>query len=318
MGRAVKRQTPRSMPTQARVDQFTKDLAKPFIVVGSRAAKTADNRKPDFDIHGTFRFATGASQSLSQLKGKNVAIFVHGYNVTTDEGLKTAEDFFSKLQTSLVADGEALNNWEFVLFTWPGDTGTIHFNVSQEYAQHSGVAIYQFFRAVDAEKPTKQSMIAHSLGVHVALRGLSILGERRFRGKVDFRVKHVLLLAGAVENDVFQRPSFFEEYHFPESAFGMEDLHIGFSRADNVLNGAFRVSERDRALGYSGPESNRTLVSLGNRVTAVLGSTERFQFELHDFSPRSATMMNPALHVDGHSDYWENTQQTDFYVNLIT
>ena len=204
---AVRTQTPRAMPTQKRVDEVTANMAKAFIVVGSRSEKTSDNRTPRFNIHGSFRTAIGAKSSLSRLKNKRVLIFTHGYAVTTEDGLKQARDFFGKMQASLSSDGESLKHWEFVLFTWPGDTGLVYFNRAQSYAQVSGVALFEFMLKVNKAKPASQLLITHSLGAQVGLRALAILGERRFRNKVDFRIERVLLLAAAVENDVFERPS---------------------------------------------------------------------------------------------------------------
>jgi esterase/lipase superfamily enzyme len=312
---AVRSQTPRSMPTQKRVDEITAGMSKAFHVFGCRAEKTADNRKPDFGRHGSFRPPTGGSGSLTKLKNKKVMIFTHGYAVITEDGLKSARDLFSKMQASLVSDGESLKNWEFVLFTWPGDTGLIYFNRAQEYSHISGVALFKFFLAVNKAKAGSQLLLTHSLGAHVGLRALSILGERRFHDKVDFRIDQALLMAAAVENDVFERPSFLEEYHFIDAPFGMKSLHMAISRADDILNGAFRVSERDAALGYSGPESNSPLVSSTRRIESVIG--ESFRFETHDFSPNSATIMNPNLHVTGHSHYWDHVHQTDYYATIL-
>ena len=125
----------------------------------------------------------------------------------------------------------------------------------------------------------------------------------------------MLLLAPAVENDVFQRPAFADRYHFPESAFGMRHLHIFASRADNVLKVAFATSEFDRALGFAGPESMRPLKSLSNRVQDLLA--DRFTFQIHDFSPQSATIINEELHAHAHSDYWERQPQADYYANFV-
>jgi esterase/lipase superfamily enzyme len=315
MGKHIIRQTPKAMPSPERVASITRGLAKSLLVTGSRATATTENRIPDYEVHSNYRFSTG---SLEAMTAKHLIFFIHGYNLTSNEALSEASSFFSNLHTSLVRDGLDVASYEYILFTWPGDTGTAYFDDAQLYAHHSGVALFNLLKDCQPFNPASITIVTHSLGAHVGLRGLSVLGERRIRQKVNFRVDHLLLLGAAVEDDVFSRPERSEEYHFPESAFGMKFLDIGISRDDNVLGNAFLLNEQDAALGFSGPETMETLVSLSRRVKEVLGPEEGFTFELHDFSSSSATIMNPDLHVYGHGDYWQSQKQTDYYINLIT
>lgn len=317
MGRHVIRQTPQVMPSHAAVVAKTNGMAKAFHVVGCRGTKNAENKEPTFEVHGHLRKATGVVSSLSE---KHVYVFVHGYNVTPEEALDSAKDFFERLHAALKQNGADTADLEFVLFTWPGDTGTIHFNPAQEYAQLSGGALFQLVEsaAALAKPPKSLSLISHSLGAHVVLRALGILGERNFHRALLYRVDTALLLGAAVEDDVFDRPERAEEYHFAEAVFGMRSLHIVASRSDDVLGNAFFLNEQDKALGFSGPESMSSLASLSRRVDEVLNDpNERFKFELHDFSPRSATIFNPQLHVESHGGYWKNQPQVNYYANLV-
>ncbi|MCO6456745.1 MAG: alpha/beta hydrolase [Pirellulaceae bacterium] len=314
MGRHVQRQTPRAMPTAERVHEITRDMPQPFLLAGCRGLRVQDNREPSFEQHGNFRFVVGDPADLA---GQHVVCLVHGYNVTTDEGLRAARDFFLLLHAALERDRADTRQVTFLSFTWPGDTGTVYFNDAQQYAQHSGVALFELLRAARGHLPASLALVSHSLGAHVLLRALSVLGERRFRDRVDFRVDRALLLGAAIEDDVFSRPERGDEYHFPEAAFGLQRLHMVISRSDDVLGGAFRVNELDLALGHSGPETMSTLVSLARRVREVLGDKETFEFEVHDFSPTSTVIMNPQLHVRSHGDYWKSSSQLDYYINLL-
>jgi len=314
MGKHVIRQTPHAMPSPERVRTITDKLPQLFFVAGSRGNTRAENKVADSELHGPVR---DVGWQPSVLRRKHVVVLTHGYNCTTDETLVSAADFFGKLHASLVRDGVAPGSYAFVLFAWPGDTGTVYFDSAQVYAQHSGVALYKLLDAAAQAKPMSLTVVTHSLGAHVGLRGLAVLGERLVRRKATFRVDRVVLLAPAVEDDVFTRPRRTEEYHFPESAFGMRKLHVVASRGDDVLSKIFFLNEKDKALGYAGPQTMDSLVSLGKRVRAVLGEKEDFLFEMHDFSPSSATIMNPKLHVDNHCDYWTRSEQMDYYVNLI-
>lgn len=314
MGNA-RRKTPDTMPCAADVAEKTEQLAKPYLVTGSRGGTASKNRKPSFEVHSVLDVVTG---DITQCSGRHAIVFVHGYNVDRSDALKQATGFFANVQASLLRDGQDLDGYEFVLFTWPGDVGWPWFGDAQEYAQHSGVALYELFREIrERAGAASLSLVTHSLGAHVGLRSAAILGERLLRRKATARYDNVLLLAPAVENDVFRRPHLFEDYHFPDSPFAMKSLHIFLSRADDVLKKPFSVSEKDAALGYAGPETMKPLKSMTARVPEVLGDDVTFQVELHDFSPRSSTIINPQLHVHTHVDYWNRQSQTDYYINLL-
>ncbi|MGH8594030.1 MAG: alpha/beta hydrolase [Gammaproteobacteria bacterium] len=315
MGRQVIRQTPKPMPTPAAVLAANTGLPKPFLVAGSRGNSANENKLPRFDIHGMYRLV---DTDLAAFRDKQLIIFIPGYNNTTAETLSSTASFFRLLHSSLLRENRVdLDGISFVLFTWPGDVGTVYFCDAQEYAHHSGTALYRLISDIGPAPKNTISVVAHSLGAHVGLRAFSILGERNFHQRQFIRVDRALLLAAAVEDDAFHRPQRGEEYHFPEAAFGLRQLHMVVSRGDEVLSGAFRINETDRALGYNGPESMEPLVSLARRVQEVLGETEKFKFELHDFSPNSAYIMNPNLYVHSHGEYWRNADQLNYYVNLI-
>jgi esterase/lipase superfamily enzyme len=313
MGEHVTRQTPKAMPSAKMVENYNKTMPKAFLVAGSRGTATARNVAPNYDIHSKYQFTSG---SLAQLQDKHLYLYIHGYNVTAEGALGVGRDFFRSLHTALVNDDQDTAKAEYLLFTWPGDTGMAYFNDAQQYAQYAGVALFELLRDCQAAPPLAISIITHSLGAHVALRGLSVLGERLYHHKATLRVNHVLLLGAAIEHDVFSRPTRQEEYHFPDAAFGIGSLHLVISRSDNVLSAGFRVNEQDVALGCSGPETMDTLVSLARRVKEVLDTT--FTFELHDFSETSATIMDPELHVHEHGAYWTSAKQIDYYVNFLT
>lgn len=315
MGKYINRQIPTAMPSEKLVKDITGGCASPIFVCGSRGVTTQENKTPNYEVHGESRFAFGSKDEFSN---KHLIVFIHGYNNTTRDCLLSSREFFGRLHESIARDGKDPNHCAFCLFTWPGDTGPVYFNDAQEYAHHSGSALFRLLDELNTHaKPTSISLVSHSLGAHVLLRALSIIGERYYRKQNSLRVDRALLLAPAVEDDVFERPSRGEEYHFPESAFGVESLHIGISRSDEVLGGPFRINEHDAALGFSGPQSMSQLASLSRRVEEVSGGAHKFQFEVHDFSPSSATIMNPKLHVRKHGEYWSNSHQTDYYVNLI-
>jgi len=313
---AIRRQTPRSMPSDANVQAVAAKLNTRFLVAGSRGDNATKN--PDFSVHGQFRVRGG---DLSSVRDRKVVLFLHGYNVTTREGLQQYEEFFTRLETSLLRDGRNLSDYAFLGFTWPGDVGPVYFNDAQQFAHFSGTALYRLLKELaEVQQVADVSLVTHSLGAHVGLRASAILGERLFHRASRIRLSTVLLLAPAVEDDVFHRPQRSEEFHFPESAFGISALHIFVSRDDDVLGAAFRVNEFDTALGFAGPESLDSLQSLSRRVRDVTqeqGDPRQFTFELHDFSTSSAVIMNPNVWARAHGDYWSRQEQADYYVNFI-
>ena len=309
----VKRKTPRGMPDNASVERLAESFRVPLLIAGSRGDKATHN--PDYAIHGNYRVRGG---DLSIFRGKHVLIFVHGYNVNVREALASTKGFFSKCEAALERDGRDLAPFGFLSFTWPGDVGPAHFNDAQAFAHHSGVGLYRLVNdLVNVHGIEKVTLLTHSLGAHVGLRCASVLGERLYHGRGRVRFAKALLLAAAVEDDVFRRPTFLEEFHFPDAAFAIEDLHVFMSRADDVLKHAFRVSEWDAALGYSGPETMQPLKSLARRVEQLSNGKLHFTFQLHDFSPSSPTVMNPDVWATGHGDYWDREAQADYYVNYI-
>lgn len=315
MGKHVKRLIPRPMPSASALAEANRGLAKGFACAGSRATTAAANEEPDFGTHGEPRGVGETVDALRQrLVGRDVFVFVHGYNVTAREALDSGRDFFRKLHAAFEREGRDTAAMDYLLFTWPGDTGTLHFNDAQAYAQHSGTALFRLLYGLAARH---LAVVTHSLGAHVALRAAAILGERGFHGRPTTRIDRLLLLGASVEDDVFERPERYEEYHFPEAAFGVRMLHMTASRADDVLSGPFRFNEGDIALGMSGPESMDPLVSLARRVRALSNDAEDFRFELHDLSPSSATIMNPELFVHEHGGYWRRPAQLDYYVDRI-
>ncbi len=315
---AAKRRNPTVMPSDQKADAASSGLPRPMIIAGARGPQGSRSlSQPDFAIHAVPRFA--GSRHLGHAAGKHVVLFVHGYNVTERESLGSGADFFGKLQASLQADGHNLDDYAYLTFTWPGDVGPLWFSDGQRFAQEAGVALYRLVRdAVETHGATRVTLFTHSLGAHVGLRAAAILGERRYSRRTVTRFDNVVLLAPAVENDVFERPDRQDEYHFPDAPFGMGSLHMVASRGDEVLGSAFLISEMDRALGFSGPESMDPLKSMTRRVAEILPAPgNSFSFQLHDFSPRSTTILNPDLHAHHHSDYWTRPAQVDYYVNLV-
>lgn len=312
MGRAVIRQTPTPMPTAEELSQAFGQLPYTLYVAGCRG--TSEENDSPGSVHMEPR---GWYPDDETVEGKSVVIFIHGYNVTTRESLASCAEVFDKLHASLLRDGRAVDDHCYVPFLWPGDVGSLYFNDAQQYASRSSVAFQRFLKRLIQCCPLRVSIITHSLGAQVALGALTMLGMDNTRKPEKYRINSLLALGPAIEDDAFERATSSAEYHFTESAFAIENLHIGISRDDQVLGAAFHLNEQDRAMGFNGPQSMQTFKSLARRVKEVLGSEVDFRFAVHDFSVNSQQYWNPELEVRGHADYVRNQTQFDFYVNLI-
>ena len=88
MGEA-KRKSPAPMPDADEVQKIANTLRTRFVVAGSRDVRRV--RNPDVAMLRSYRVVGG---DLTSCKDRKTVVFVHGYNVTTNEALRSAGDFF--------------------------------------------------------------------------------------------------------------------------------------------------------------------------------------------------------------------------------
>lgn len=288
-------------------------LPKDFALAGSRGERRV--RDPDFAAHGRYRLLS--FDDLEPFAEKRILIFLHGDDVSAREGLSASRSFFEKAARALEREGEDLEDYALIAFTWPGDLGPRGREESRVFAQHAGAALYHLIADLaELSWPPKVSVAAHSLGAHVALRAAAILGERRVNAGADTVLESLALLGPSVESDAFERPRDPDRYHFPEAAFGLRGLHIFASRADKDLRRGFAETSGP-ALGYAGPMSFKPLRSLARRVEEIFSEDGGLTFQLHDLSPCSTSIIDPELHVQHHDDYWSRPVQLDYLINFL-
>ncbi len=298
---------PDTSPDKRAVEDITSNMEKPFITVSCRGNPSHENDRPSFKIHGRVDSIIG---DLKSCRDRELIIYVHGYNVDNHLALKEAKDIFTKLQISLAESGKDLEDYEFMLFTWPGDAGVVKFSEAQLYAQYSGNALYDFLLKLKREWGVKDiNLLAHSLGAHVVLRSADLLEKHITPDGGEFRYKNVILMGAAVEEDIFEgSPS--KRYHFPRSPYAMDSLYIITSRADLPLKIAFNIMEQENALGCRGANG-------GEDIGRVPGVGNGIHSELHDLSPVLEEKTSSKPLVYGHIRYWETQKHTDYYVHLM-
>lgn len=298
---------PDTSPSREMVDGTTNDMVKPFITTSCRGEPSQENTRPSFEIHGKVDLVIG---DLKMCRDKEIILYVHGYNVDNQIALREAQDIFTKLQDSLTDSGRDLDDYEFILFTWPGDAGVVKFSEAQLYAQYSGNALYTFLLKLKKDWGVKGiNLLAHSLGAHVVLRSADLLEKNLSISREDFHYKNVILMGAAVEEDIFQgSPS--KRYHFPRAPYAMDKLYIITSRADLPLKIAFNIMEQENALGCRGSNGLEG-------IAGVPGIDENLSSELHDLSPALEGKDPSKPLVYGHIKYWETQKHTDYYIQLM-
>lgn len=298
---------PDTSPTKKAVEGVTSTMTKPFITASCRGNPPHENDHPSFKVHGRVDSIIG---DLKRCRDRELIIYVHGYNVDNQLALMEAKDIFTKLQSSLVENGKELEDYEFMLFTWPGDAGVVKFSEAQLYAQYSGNALYNFLLKLKREWGVKDiDLLAHSLGAHVVLRSAELMEKHPAPEREEFSYKNVLLMGAAVEEDIFEgSPS--KRYHFPRAPYAMDNLYIITSRADLPLKIAFNIMEQENALGCRGTNG-------GKEIGRVPGVGEGIHSELHDLSPVLEEKLSSKPLVYGHIRYWETQKHTDYYVHLM-
>lgn len=235
--------------------------------------------------------------NYEECKGKKIIIYVHGYNVDRIIALNEANNLFFKLKKSLKEKGEVLSDYKFILFTWPGDSGLINFDISQRFAEYSGEALYKFFLKLKNESKVEEiNLIAHSLGAHVALKSASLIEGNDKNNSY----KNVLFLGPAIEEDTLTNNDIKDGYHFPKALGAIEKLNIVTSKADIALEFFFTLNELEKPLG-----SSRNISDVSSKVT------------IHDLTPSPLKKNGKKCYVNSHLQYWENQKQVNLYVSFI-
>jgi pimeloyl-ACP methyl ester carboxylesterase len=189
----------------------------------------------------------------SRVRGRDVILATHGFNVNREHGIKALTQWIS------------LNNVSpsnlFVGVLWPGDSRylpVLDYPVEGEEAILSGRLLAGFINqfATDA---ASISLVSHSLGARMVLETLQGL---------NLDVRRLIMMAGAIEDDCLTN-----EYH--DAAAKAQKIYVLASKADWVLELAFPIGNPAgeivmrghpyfrTALGREGPARPIPLVQRG-------------------------------------------------------
>lgn len=231
--------------------------------------------------------------SLQERMRKNQAdamIFIHGFNVSFQDALRSA----ARLQAAYSTPDRPL---EVVAFSWPSDGSATHYPSDRHDAKASGLAIarglgklVRFLHALDAENACQRKLflVCHSMGNYVLRSAVSELIKMH---RTLPRVFAEVVLAAADEDD-----DTFELDHklarLPELT---DRVSVYFNRGDRALTASDYLKGNPDRLGSDGPRKPRAVhakISLVDCSDVVGGLLE------HDYfisSPRVIADIRPVL-----------------------
>jgi hypothetical protein len=162
---------------------------------------------------------TGLSQSalLDSIKGQNVLIATHGFNVNRADGISCLSNWASLLQLP--------QSSAFVGLLWPGDSVWAHgldYPGEALVANQAGSMAAEFINA-NLRQAASVSFASHSLGARVVLSTISNL---------SLPVRRLLLMAPAIDDDCLTT-------EFQTTAAKIGAISVLSSKKDEVLSVAF-------------------------------------------------------------------------------
>jgi Alpha/beta hydrolase of unknown function (DUF900) len=216
------------------------------------------------------KFYSDASALLADVRGRDVFLMAHGYNVDREHGTESLNQWKSKLQIG--------SQPVFIGVLWPGDCVLpifIDYVWEGSEAEKSGTMLGEFVRD-NLSIAASLTFASHSLGARVVLEAIQNLGASQ-------RVRNLILLAGAIEDDTLL-------HEFNGAANKVDRISIVYSLEDHVLQ-----------LAYPGGNLIGGLIERGDpNVKAALG-------RLGPSAPwPGKILLNPrlpSLWNYGHTDY---------------
>jgi Alpha/beta hydrolase of unknown function (DUF900) len=209
------------------------------------------------------------NQLVSDIRGQNVLIGAHGYDVSRADGIRH------------------LSNWEgllkigpltpiFVGVLWPGDSTWAHgldYPEEPQIADEAGVLIAPFLDTY-FRNAASISFASHSLGARLVLQTVS---------KMSLPVRRVVLMAGAIDDNCLIT-------EFKAAAGKIEKISVLASKKDTMLSTLFPLGNLiggiiaeghpwwRAALGHCGPSKPRP-----DNFQSPFEIPSNWDYEHHDY-----------------------------------
>lgn len=170
---------------------------------------------------------------LNMISGKEVLLFVHGYNNTYEAALSAYTKYTEKTHEFY---------GQLVGYLWPGGDNGLEYHSARGRAVND-LDLRLLTLLIQMKSVAKSiDIYAHSMGCRVVLEALEMAP-----GKV---VRNLFLTAPAVDNETLEIG---ERYY--NSTLNCDRVVVFHSKEDEVLQYAYQLAEWDKALGYKGPEN---------------------------------------------------------------
>jgi len=216
------------------------------------------------------KFYPDANDLLNDIRGRDVFLMAHGYDVDREHGTQSLTQWKSKLEFGVQP--------VFIGVLWPGDCVLpifIDYVWEGSEAEKSGTMLGEFVRD-NFGFAASLTFASHSLGARVVLQAIQTLAD-------SDRVRNLILLAAAIEDDTLLQ-------EFKGAAKKVDRISVVYSFEDHVLQ-----------LAYPGGNLIGGLIERGDpNVKAALGRLGPIQPWPGNFLPNPPL---PCFWRYGHTDY---------------
>jgi hypothetical protein len=165
------------------------------------------------------KFYPNANDLLTDIRGRDVFLMAHGFEVNREHGTQSLTQWKSKLEFGAQP--------VFIGVLWPGDSVLpiyIDYVWEGSEAEKSGTMLGEFVRD-NFGFASSLTFASHSLGARVVLQAIQTLGD-------SARVRNLILLAAAIEDDTLVR-------EFSAAAKKVDRISVVYSFEDHVLQLAY-------------------------------------------------------------------------------
>jgi len=178
-----------------------------------------------------------ATSLAKQAEGRDVLIYIHGFNETFD----SATTSYAKLVSGIQFGGVP------VLFTWPSRGALLDYGTDRESAMWSRDTLEDTLMALASdEKVGRIHILAHSMGGLVTLEALRSIADRS-SGALDNRFGAIILANPDVDVDLFRRQTKRLASLVPKMTVIMSAKDRALEFSSRLAGNVPRVGTSDRA-----------------------------------------------------------------------
>ena len=231
------------IPLKRDVGSF-KDSHSPAFKVLMKFGVVDEQDDPIITLLNDKSLALSEADFLKQFKAKNgikgndVLLFVHGFNVKFDDAVKRAAQVSYDIDPGL----------QPVVFSWPSIGDPLKYNRDFGRALDSVDDFEKFMlKLATATQGRKIHILAHSMGSKVVIPALARLYSTHTK-LLDKKLGNIILAAPD-----FPRETFISKYKAVFSKFGRATVYMSSEDKALLLSSSTYLADREM-LGFSGPE----------------------------------------------------------------